>query len=144
MHMPQIAAKARHARQSVQSQVQRDGYAVKGEGITFAERPLPGAFGAEDAGAGAIITSWLEEGGMGKWLISAALLGILAIAFWASYGLWIRVVASVPAWVWLLLAIGGGLSIALGAGLMALVFYSNRMGFDEPPVIVEPGHESRR
>jgi hypothetical protein len=41
-----------------------------------------------------------------------------------------------------LLAIGGGLSVALGAGLMALVFYSNRMGFDEPPVIVEPGNES--
>jgi hypothetical protein len=81
---------------------------------------------------------------MGKWLISAALLGILAIAFWASYGLWIRVVANVPAWVWLLLAIGGGLSIVLGAGLMALVFYSNRMGFDEPPVVVEPGNESRR
>ena len=72
---------------------------------------------------------------MGKWLISAALLAILAIAAWASYGLWIRVVASVPAWVWLLLAIGGGLSIVLGAGLMALVFYSNRMGFDEPPVV---------
>jgi hypothetical protein len=33
--------------------------------------------------------------------------------------------------------------VVLGAGLMALVFYSNRMGFDEPPVIVEPGNESR-
>ena len=81
---------------------------------------------------------------MGKWVISAALVAILAIAVWASYGLWIRVVANVPAWVWLLLAIGGGLSIVLGAGLMALVFYSNRMGFDEPPVIVEPGNKSRR
>jgi len=58
---------------------------------------------------------------MGKWLISAALLAILAIAVWASYGLWIRVVASVPAWVWLLLAFGGGLSIVRGtdgAGLL--------------------------
>jgi hypothetical protein len=98
--------------------------------------------GAEDAGA--TIASWLEEGGMGKWVISAALVAILAIAVWASYGLWIRVVASVPGWVWLLLAIGGGLSIVLGAGLMALAFYSNRMGFDEPPVIVERGHEPRR
>ena len=116
---------------------------MKREGVAFAEGPLPGAFGAEDAGAGATIAPCLEEGGMGKWVISATLLGILAVAFWASYGLWIRVVASVPAWVWLLLAIGGGLSIVLGAGLMALVFYSNRMGFDEPPVIVEPGNESR-
>ena len=141
MHVPQIAAKARHAQQSVQSQVQRDEYALKRVGVAFAESPLPGTFGAEDAGR-FTIASWLEESGMGKWVISAALLAILAIAFWASYGLWIRVVASVPAWVWLLLAIGGGLSVVLGAGLMALVFYSNRMGFDEPPVIVEPGNES--
>lgn len=45
--------------------------------------------GADDAGV--TIASWLEESGMGKWVISAALLAILAIAFWASYGLWIRV-----------------------------------------------------
>jgi hypothetical protein len=81
---------------------------------------------------------------MGKWVISATLLAILAIALWASYGLWIRVVASVPGWVWLLLAIGGVLSIVLGAGLMALVFYSHRMGFDEPPVVVERSNKSRR
>jgi hypothetical protein len=58
VHMPQIAAKARHAQQSVQSQVQRDEYALKAEGIAFAEGPLPGAFGAEDASAGATIASW--------------------------------------------------------------------------------------
>ena len=81
----------------------------KSEGIAFAEGELPGASGAEDARRSAIIASWLEEGGWGKWVISAALLAILAIAAWASYGLSIRVVASVPAWVWLLLAIGGGL-----------------------------------
>jgi hypothetical protein len=58
MHVPQIAAKARHGQQSVQSQVQRDEYALKAEGIAFAEGPLPGAFGAEDASAGATIASW--------------------------------------------------------------------------------------
>ena len=142
MHLPQIAARASHAQQSAESQVQRDEYVLESEGIAFTEGALPGASGAEDARSSATIASWLEEGGMGKWVISAALLAILAIAAWASYGLWIRVVASVPAWVWLLLAIGGGLSIALGAGLMALVFYSNRMGFDEPPVVVERGGES--
>ena len=40
------------------------------------------------------------------------------------------------------LIIGGIGTLALGGGLMALVFYSNRMGFDEPPVIVEPANES--
>ena len=103
---------------------------------------MPGAFGAEDAGAGATIAPCLEEGGMGKWVISATLLGILAVAFWASYGLWIRVVASVPAWVWLLLAIGGGLSIVPAPDSWRSSSH-NCMGFDEPPVIVEPGNESR-
>jgi hypothetical protein len=139
MQVPQIAAKARHAQQSVQSQVQRDEYALKGEGVAFAEGPLPDASGAE--GADATIA---QEDGMGKWVISAALLAILAIAAWASYGLWMRVVASVPAWVWLLLAVGGVLSIVLGAGLMALAFHSHRMGFDEPPVVVKRGREPRR
>jgi hypothetical protein len=31
----------------------------------------------------------------------------------------------------------------LHAGLMLLVFYSDRMGFDEPPGLVEPSNESR-
>jgi hypothetical protein len=51
-HAPQIAAKARHAQQSVQSRVQRNEYVLKGEGIAFAEGPLPCTSGADDAGAG--------------------------------------------------------------------------------------------
>jgi hypothetical protein len=52
------------------------------------------------------------------------------------------VVATVPAFVWLLLAIGSVLCIVLGGGLMALVFYSNRMGYDEPPRLVGPSDRS--
>jgi hypothetical protein len=80
--------------------------------------------------------------GMGKWLITAIFLGLLVAALWVSYVLWTMVVASVPAFVWLLLAIGGVLSIVLGGGLMALVFYSNRMGYDEAPGLVEPSDRS--
>ena len=80
--------------------------------------------------------------GMGKWLITAIFLALLVAALWVCYVLWTMVVASVPAYVWLLLAIGGVLSIVLGGGLMALVFYSDRMGYDEPPSLVEPSDRS--
>ena len=38
------------------------------------------------------------------------------------------------------MAFGVGFSLTFGFGLMTLVFYSNRRGYDEPPVI---SHESR-
>jgi hypothetical protein len=79
---------------------------------------------------------------MGKWLVTAMLAGLVVAALWVSYDLWGMVVASVPAFVWLLLAIGGVLCIALGGGLMALIFYSNRMGYDEPPRLVEASDRS--
>lgn len=81
---------------------------------------------------------------MGKWLIVAALLALLALALWDGYEQWIQVVVSVPAWGWLIMGLGGGLSIAVGVGLMALVFYSSRRGYDEPPRVVEPDDNSSR
>jgi hypothetical protein len=79
---------------------------------------------------------------MGKWLTIAILLGFLALALWDGYEQWIHIVVSVPAWGWLAMALAGGLSIALGAGLMALMFYSSRKGYDEPPRVVEPDDKS--
>jgi hypothetical protein len=52
-----------------------------------------------------------------------------------------RIIVSIPAWGWALMALGGGLSILVGVGLMALAFYSSRMGYDEPPRVIEPGGE---
>jgi MFS superfamily sulfate permease-like transporter len=78
---------------------------------------------------------------MGKWLTITTLLGLLALALWAAYEQWMRIIVSIPAWGWALMAFGGGLSIVVGVGLMALVFYSSRMGYDEPPRVVEPGGE---
>ena len=36
------------------------------------------------------------------------------------------------------LAFGAFLSILVGGGLMALIFYSSRKGYDEPPHKIEP------
>jgi hypothetical protein len=34
---------------------------------------------------------------------------------------------------WTAMALGGFFSIVVGVGLMGLVFYSNRRGYDDPP-----------
>jgi hypothetical protein len=46
-----------------------------------------------------------------------------------------------PAWGWLMLGLGVFFTILVGGGLMVLVFYSSRAGFDEPPEVV---HEKTR
>ena len=40
------------------------------------------------------------------------------------------------------MALGVILSLAVGFGLMALLFYSSRRGYDEPPVLIVPEDDS--
>jgi hypothetical protein len=75
---------------------------------------------------------------MAKILAIAALLALLILAFWAAYQQWILQVVDVPDWGWAAIIGGGGLSLLVGIGLMALVFYSSRMGYDEPPEEIKP------
>ena len=42
-----------------------------------------------------------------------------------------------PAWGWLMMGLGIFFTLLVGGGLMALVFYSSRAGFDEPPEVVQ-------
>jgi hypothetical protein len=39
------------------------------------------------------------------------------------------------------MALGVILSLAVGFGLMALLFYSSRKGYDEPPVLIAPEND---
>jgi hypothetical protein len=74
---------------------------------------------------------------MDKWLAIAALLGLLGLAIWVAYRQWILVDVDVPAWAWMSMALGVCLSILVGGGLMALIFYRSRKGYDEPPHKIE-------
>jgi hypothetical protein len=74
---------------------------------------------------------------MGKWLAIAALLGLLGLALWVAFEQWILVDVEMPAWGWAMMIVGVILCIAVGGGLMALIFYSSRMGYDEPPHAIE-------
>jgi hypothetical protein len=78
---------------------------------------------------------------MDRWLVIGALLGLLGLALWAAYRQWILVDVDVPAWAWLSVGLGVFLTILVGGGLMALIFYSSRKGYDEPPHKIEPGDE---
>ena len=73
-----------------------------------------------------------------RWLVIAALMGLLGLALWVAYRQWILVDVDVPAWAWISVAFGALLSILVGGGLMALIFYSSRKGYDEPPHKIEP------
>jgi hypothetical protein len=70
----------------------------------------------------------------GSWIIILLLLAILAAAGWFGYeGLTVDPGAPVSKHGYIAMALGIFFSIVIGVGLMALVFYSSRAGYDEPP-----------
>jgi hypothetical protein len=69
---------------------------------------------------------------MGKWITLAILLSFLVLAAVFAYVGWNRH-GDVPmsAHGYIAMALGIGFTLVVGTGLMALVFYSSRKGYDE-------------
>lgn len=65
------------------------------------------------------------------YLAVAALVVILIVAAFGTYVEWTSMSNTMPAAGWAALIGGVIVSILLGAGLMTLMFYSNRRGWDE-------------
>jgi len=66
-------------------------------------------------------------------VIVVPLLCLLVAAGWFALRAWITISGpSVPAAGYAAMAVGVGFSLVVGCGLMALLFYSNRHGYDEP------------
>jgi cation transporter-like permease len=66
-------------------------------------------------------------------LIAVPLLAMLMAAGWFAVRAWLTISGPpVPATGYAAMAIGVGFSLVVGCGLMALVFYSSRHGYDEP------------
>ena len=77
--------------------------------------------------------------GVGSWIILIVLLSLLASTSVIVYLGWTNGTdADVPASGYVAMAIGVIVSLAVGFGLMALIFYSSRKGYDEPPVLIIP------
>ena len=65
----------------------------------------------------------------GHWIIIAVLLGLLAIVVWYGVNVWSRT-PSMPAYGYVAMVLGAIVAIAIGVGLMALMFHSHRRGYD--------------
>src|ERR1700742_4430885 len=78
--------------------------------------------------------------GMGSWAILLVLLLLLAGTVAAIYLGWrLASGTDVPASGYVAMAFGVIVSLGVGFGLMALIFYSSRKGYDEPPMLISPG-----
>ena len=65
-------------------------------------------------------------------LIILALFALLALAVWFAGTAWVHLGGGdIPLYGWLAVAGGVLVSLAVGGGLMALVFYSSRHGYDD-------------
>jgi len=86
-------------------------------------------------------TSWDSK--LARWVVIAVLAALLAAACILGYLGWTSTDTSVPASGYVALVLGVVFSLVVGAGLMALVFYSSRKGYDEPVVLIpEPESDS--
>ena len=81
--------------------------------------------------------------GAGSWIILIVLLSLLVATGVIIYFGWILASgADVPTSGYAAMAFGVIISLAVGFGLMALLFYSSRKGYDEPPVLIAPEDDS--
>jgi hypothetical protein len=81
--------------------------------------------------------------GVGSWIILIVLLSLLVATGVVVYLGWtLGNGADVPTSGYAAMALGVILSLAVGFGLMALLFYSSRKGYDEPPVLIAPEDDS--
>lgn len=69
---------------------------------------------------------------MRKWLALIPLFALLALALWFAASSWVHVHGGeIPFVGWLAIAGGVFFSLLVGVGLMALLFYSSRHGYDD-------------
>jgi hypothetical protein len=71
---------------------------------------------------------------MRKFAIILPLVALLAAAVWFAISAWNAIEGpSMPTGGYVAMGLGIVFSIVVGCGLMALVFYSSRRGYDAPP-----------
>ncbi len=68
---------------------------------------------------------------MRKAILFTPLFALLAAALWFVGDSWAHLPGDIPFYGWLAIAGGVFFSILVGGGLMALMFYSNRHGYDD-------------
>ncbi|GLH80342.1 hypothetical protein SSBR45G_52510 [Bradyrhizobium sp. SSBR45G] len=81
--------------------------------------------------------------GVGSWTIIVILVALLGASGFVAYLGWtLGSGADVPTSGYVSMALGVVASLAVGVGLMGLVFYSSRRGYDEPAVFITTQQDS--
>ena len=70
-------------------------------------------------------------------LTIAVLVGLLTWSIWSMIQMWTSVDGSMGTHEWIAMILGIFFSCLVGFGLMGLMFYSSRKGYDEPPTYAE-------
>ncbi len=84
-------------------------------------------------GAQAYLSAMRKPNVLGTLAVVVPLLAILAGAAWYAAGAWMSVEGPpMPRTGYIAMALGVVFSLVVGFGLMALLFYSSRHGYDEP------------
>lgn len=66
------------------------------------------------------------------WMALAVLVGFFFVSLWYAVKVWTSMAGvHMSGWGWLFLVLGIVVTVALGVGLMALVFYSSRHDYDQ-------------
>ncbi len=68
---------------------------------------------------------------MRKFIMLTPLFALLAVTLWFAGAAWLHLAGDIPLYGWVAIAGGVVFSLLVGGGLMALVFYSNRHGYDD-------------
>jgi hypothetical protein len=80
--------------------------------------------------------------GVGSGIILIVLLSLLAATAVLGYIGWtLAGTTALPASGYVAMAFGVIFSLAVGFGLMAMIFYSSRKGYDDPPVLIVPEND---
>jgi hypothetical protein len=82
------------------------------------------------------INSRLAKVHTGTILLWLSLFGLLGVSAWWAIYAWTSIDVQMPTYGYVALFAGIFFSLLVGCGLMALVFFSNRQGYDEPPHFV--------
>jgi len=68
---------------------------------------------------------------MRKAMLYVPLFALLAATLWFMVYAWNKLGGDIPAYGWAAIGGGVGISLLVGCGLMALIFYSHRHGYDD-------------
>ncbi len=84
----------------------------------------------------------LARRNLGTIILFAALIAIMAAALWYAASAWTVVSGPpMPTAGYVAMILGVVISLVVGCGLMALLFYSSRHGYDDQNVYDENGHD---